>query len=209
MKPSLQLKLSQHLALTPQLQQSIRLLQLSTLELEQELEKYLLDNPLLERQEDYRTPETPRDEGNADAPAEAEPLPSKANTLRPSTTAGWATRPPAGSSGSFDDDDDGDSDYQDIQAATVSLREHLLAQLGLMTLSDRDRVLVRCLVEALDDDGYLTQSLAELSEAMPEELEIEPEELQIALKHLQHFDPTGVGARSARNVWRCNSKPCR
>ena len=71
MKPSLQLKLSQHLALTPQLQQSIRLLQLSTLELEQELEKYLLDNPLLERQEDYRTPETPRDEGNVDAPAEA------------------------------------------------------------------------------------------------------------------------------------------
>ena len=51
MKPSLQLKLSQHLALTPQLQQSIKLLQLSTLELEQELEKYLLENPLLERED--------------------------------------------------------------------------------------------------------------------------------------------------------------
>jgi RNA polymerase sigma-54 factor len=67
-----------------------------------------------------------------------------------------------------------------------------------MTLPDRDRVLVRCLVDALDDDGYLTQSLAELAETMPVELEIEPEELQIALKHLQHFDPTGVGARSAQ-----------
>ena len=59
MKPSLQLKLSQHLALTPQLQQSIRLLQLSTLELEQELEKYLLENPLLEREEEeYAPPQT-------------------------------------------------------------------------------------------------------------------------------------------------------
>mgnify|MGYP001233300482 CR=1 FL=1 len=184
MKPSLQLKLSQHLALTPQLQQSIRLLQLSTLELEQELEKYLLDNPLLERQEDYRTPETPRDEGNVDAPAEAGAAAEQGEHSQAEDDSWLGDQAvTAGSSGSFDDDDDGDGDYQNIQAATVSLREHLLAQLGLMTLSDRDRVLVRCLVEALDDDGYLTQSLAELSEAMPEELEIAPEELQIALRH--------------------------
>ena len=199
MKPSLQLKLSQHLALTPQLQQSIRLLQLSTLELEQELEKYLLDNPLLERQEDYRTPETPRDEGNVDAPAEAGAAAEQGEHSQAEDDSWLGDQAvTAGSSGSFDDDDDGDGDYQNIQAATVSLREHLLAQLGLMTLSDRDRVLVRCLVEALDDDGYLTQSLTELSEAMPEELEIAPEELQIALRHLQHFDPTGVGARTAQ-----------
>jgi RNA polymerase sigma-54 factor len=57
---------------------------------------------------------------------------------------------------------------------------------------------VRVLIEALDDDGYLTQSLEELAEILPDELEIEPEELQIALKHLQHFEPTGVGARSAQ-----------
>ncbi|MEF8724153.1 MAG: RNA polymerase factor sigma-54 [Candidatus Accumulibacter phosphatis] len=204
MKPSLQLKLTQHLALTPQLQQSIRLLQLSTIELEQELEKYLLENPLLEREEEYARTEAPT---NGSEEAAADPVAADEHAERPELSEH--------SEQSFSDDDawpgdensqhsstasvdDEDSDYQDVQAATVSLREHLLWQLGLMTLPDRDRVLVRCLVDALDDDGYLTQSLAELSETMPAELEIEPEELQIALKHLQHFDPTGVGARSAQ-----------
>ena len=198
MKPSLQLRLSQHLALTPQLQQSIRLLQLSTIELEHELEKYLLDNPLLERAEEYPTLAAAHGESGegvfpgtegGDTPAE-----------RPSAEdEGWLDDHPAsfGASGSFDDED-GEGDYQDIQASTVSLREHLLWQLGLMKISDRDSVLVRCLVEALDDDGYLTQSLDELVEVMPVELEIAPEELRIALNHLQCFDPTGVGARSAQ-----------
>jgi RNA polymerase sigma-54 factor len=189
MKPSLQLKLSQHLALTPQLQQSIRLLQLSTLELEHELEKYLLDNPLLERAEEY----PPSGAQQSDASRDGSPEPNTAVEQRESASPdeeGWLDDHVTsfGSSAS-PDDDDGDSDYQDVQAATVSLREHLLWQLGLMTIPDRDRVLVRCLVEALDDDGYLTQSLEELAEAMPAELEIDPEELQIALKHLQHFRP--------------------
>lgn len=69
-----------------------------------------------------------------------------------------------------------------------------------MSIPDRDRTLVQCLIEALDDDGYLTQSLEELAETLPAELEIEPEELQIALDHLQCFEPTGVGAR---NVQEC------
>jgi RNA polymerase sigma-54 factor len=198
MKPSLQLKLSQHLALTPQLQQSIRLLQLSTLELEHELEKYLLDNPLLERAEEYPSPVAQQSERSGDG----SPEPSTVDEQRESSSPedeGWLDDHVTsfGSSAS-PDDEDGDSDYQDVQAATVSLREHLLWQLGLMTIPDRDRVLVRCLVEALDDDGYLTLSLEELAEAMPAELDIDPEELQIALKHLQHFDPTGVGARSAQ-----------
>lgn len=98
-------------------------------------------------------------------------------------------------SGSFDDDD---NEYQDVQAATTSLREHLSWQLGLMSIPERDRTLVQCLIDALDDDGYLTQSLEELAEFLPPELEIEPEELQIALRHLQYFDPTGVGARDAQ-----------
>ena len=85
-----------------------------------------------------------------------------------------------------------------MQAATTSLREHLSWQLGLMGLPARDRTLVQCLIEALDDDGYLTQSLEDLAESLPPELEIDPDELQIALRHLQNFDPTGVGARSAQ-----------
>ena len=195
MKPSLQLKLSQHLALTPQLQQSIRLLQLSTLELEQELEKYLQDNPLLEREEDeYAAPPT-----SSSQPESAEAEPVKVENEEISSTSdedSWLGEESSysSSSGSFDDDD---SEHHDVQAATTSLREHLSWQLGLMNIPDRDRILVQCLIDALDDDGYLTQSLEDLAEALPAELEIEPEELQIALKHLQNFDPTGVGARNA------------
>lgn len=201
MKPSLQLKLSQHLALTPQLQQSIKLLQLSTLELEQELEKYLQENPLLEREDDSYTPA--RIEPSMTSTGEPEQKPAEAEPEAPPSNneeswlgegdgsdAGYAN-----TSGSFDDDDDG---FQDIQAATVSLREHLSSQLGLLSLPPRDRTLVQCLIDALDEDGYLTQSLEDLAESLPAELEIDPDELQIALRHLQQFDPTGVGARSAQ-----------
>ena len=195
MKPSLQLKLSQHLALTPQLQQSIRLLQLSTLELEQELEKYLQENPLLEREEEeYAPPPVPAGDNpqTSEAPAEPEtPAPSSADE------DSWLGEESsyASSAGTFDDDD---GEHQDVQAATTSLREHLSWQLGLMSIPDRDRTLVQCLIDALDDDGYLTASLEELAESLPPEQEIEPEELQIALRHLQYFDPTGVGARNAQ-----------
>ena len=197
MKPTLQLKLSQHLALTPQLQQSIRLLQLSTLELEHELEQILRDNPLLEREDDaYSTalPSASTDGSPAnhqeDAPEESAPARDEESWL------GEAEAPSYGNaSGSFDDED---GDRNDIQAATTSLREHLSWQLGLMSLSERDRSLVQCLIEALDDDGYLTISLDELAESISAEPPLEPEELQIALCHLQHLDPIGVGARSAQ-----------
>lgn len=197
MKPSLQLKLSQHLALTPQLQQSIRLLQLSTLELEQELEKYLQENPLLEREEEEYAPQQ-TDISEAES-ADSEKFEPDAVTP-PASSAddeSWLGEESSYSSspGSFDDDD---NDYQDVQAATTSLREHLSWQLGLMSIPARDQTLVQCLIDALDDDGYLTQSLEDLAETLPPELEIELEELQIALNHLQCFDPTGVGARNAQ-----------
>ena len=197
MKPSLQLKLSQHLALTPQLQQSIKLLQLSTLELEQELEKFLLENPMLEREdEDYSPRQTDSSDVGPDQRPETLAVPESA-PLASSTDESWLGEEHhyAGSSGSFDDDD---SDYQDVQAATTSLREHLTWQLGVMSIPERDRTLVQCLIDALDDDGYLTQSLEDLAESLPSELEIGLDELQIALRHLQHFDPTGIGARDAK-----------
>ncbi|QWT46944.1 RNA polymerase factor sigma-54 [Azospira inquinata] len=223
MKPTLQLKLSQHLALTPQLQQSIRLLQLSTLELNQELEKYLTENPLLEREdEDFDGPSgpaagegsdsaapdpagtTPREteRGEDDSREHGEPGESaetgirasdEGNALAAGEDDGWYAE---GSYPSASRDEEDDSDYQDIQAASTSLRDHLAWQLGLTPLSDRDRNLVRFLIEALDDDGYLTQPLEELADALPPELEIDLDDLLIALRHLQHFDPTGVGARS-------------
>ena len=195
MKPSLQLKLSQHLALTPQLQQSIRLLQLSTLELEQELEKYLQENPLLEREEEeYAPQQVASSEVESETVEKTEIEPSPPSSAEDESWLGEESSY-SGTSGSFDDDD---SDFQDVQAATTSLREHLSWQLGLMSIPERDRTLVQCLIEALDDDGYLTQTLEDLAETLPPELEIEPEELQIALRHLQYFDPTGVGARNAQ-----------
>lgn len=195
MKPSLQLKLTQHLALTPQLQQSIRLLQLSTLDLEHELESFLSANPLLERDEDYTLPERGRDSSADRAGGDGQTEESTEPSLADEDSWLGDDSSHSATSGSFDDDDD--NDYQDVQVATVSLRQHLLAQVGLMTLSNRDSLLLRCLIEALDEDGYLTQSLDDLADSFPVELEIEPEELQIALNHLQHLDPTGVGARNA------------
>ena len=194
MKPTLQLKLTQHLALTPQLQQSIRLLQLSTLELEQELEQMLRDNPLLERAEEtqYAAPMNGESPAQNAEPASDEPPPAREED----SWLGEAENMSYGStSGSFDDDD---GDRNDVQAATTSLREHLSWQLGLLNLPAQDRSLVQCLIDALDDDGYLAVPLEELAEALATDLGIEPEELQIALRYLQNFDPTGVGARSAQ-----------
>ncbi|HET7766554.1 MAG TPA: RNA polymerase factor sigma-54 [Burkholderiales bacterium] len=200
MKQTLQLKLSQHLTLTPQLQQSIRLLQLSTMELNQELEKFLAENPLLERED-------------ADAPLPAAPAHMNgepATALQPSAEQPEAESPAqsdaysaeldwvgeGGSGAGPRDDSDEAGDYSQVAADSPNLREHLHRQLTLTKLEARDRNLVAFLIEALDEDGYLTQPLEELVQIVPEELQIEPEELQIALKHLQNLDPTGVGARN-------------
>jgi RNA polymerase sigma-54 factor len=202
MKPALQLRLSQQLALTPQLQQSIKLLQLSTLELETEIERYLLENPLLEREDDdgdtYGSTATPgngkdTDDGHETASGE-DSLPTEDRTTDfDGFDSEWA-----GEGGSYPSasraEEDEDNDYQDIQAATTNLRDHLCWQLGVTVLSDDDASHVRLLIEALDDDGYLTQSIEELAESY----ETSVEDLQIALAHLQNFDPTGVGARDAR-----------
>ena len=196
MKQTLQLKLSQHLALTPQLQQSIRLLQLSTLELNQEIDNFLQDNPLLER-EDEPAPEAPLYAASGDAlqapseqPEGALPEPNFGDN----GPADWLGE--SGPSSRDERNDDEPSDAE-LQAAATSLRDHLGAQLAMMPLSERDRSLVRLLIEALDDDGYLAQSLEELAEMLPPELEVDLDELQIALKHLQNFDPPGIGARNA------------
>jgi RNA polymerase sigma-54 factor len=199
MKQSLQLKLSQHLALTPQLQQSIRLLQLSTLELNQEIEQALQENPLLERDEPVDAIAfTP----SADAMTTTQPT-SETEPVREfddSGDAGWGSELPAGHAGSRDGGGDDDVDAADIQAAVTGLREHLNSQLALTQLSGRERVFVAFLIEALDEDGYLTQTLEELADSIGDDHEMDHEELleelAIGLRHLQHLDPPGIGARS-------------
>ncbi|HEX2825698.1 MAG TPA: RNA polymerase factor sigma-54 [Burkholderiales bacterium] len=196
MKHSLQLRLSQHLTLTPQLQQSIRLLQLSTLELNQELERFLQENPLLERDEGVADTPPPPVNGSSvsEAPVEA----GAAAAEEPQTAASDGEMMFSGGeqygNGSREDGDD--DDYPQVAAERPTLRDHLIGQLSLTKLSERDRTLVTLLIETLDDDGYMTQELEEVRAMLPEELDVEPEELQIALKHLQHFEPSGVGARN-------------
>jgi RNA polymerase sigma-54 factor len=90
------------------------------------------------------------------------------------------------------DDDDGDYTRQEIVSA--SLREHLLSQLKLMPLSDRDQTLVQLLIDSINEDGYLEESLADMADLLPPELEIELLELETALKLIQHLDPPGLGA---------------
>lgn len=213
MKQSLQLRLSQHLALTPQLQQSIRLLQLSTLELNQELEKFIEENPLLERDEPdnppelYRAPalngDTPngaeRTEaaGEAGANGEREAAASEPEAERETNTSDsdWLAQE-ATSFGSASREDDDNGDFGQGEAMPTDLRAHLRWQLGFTKLSERDHCLVSMLIESIDDDGYLSQSFDDLAGMFPEDFALEPEEVAIALRHLQSFEPTGVGARS-------------
>jgi RNA polymerase sigma-54 factor len=184
MKPSLQFRLSQHLTLTPQLQQSIRLLQLSTVELNQEIDRILMENPALEREDaDDPEPSAPAAGGSSTSVA-AEAPPASDTDWSPETAANWR--------GS--EDDEGEKSF--TPPDTPTLRDHLHTQLSLTKLGPRDRVFVALLIDALDDDGYLTQSLEEIAALLPAEAEAAPEELSIALRHLQHFEPAGVGARS-------------
>jgi RNA polymerase sigma-54 factor len=239
MKQSLQLRISQNLALTPQLQQSIRLLQLSSLELNQELDVILQENPLLELvdgdnpdadlDDDLALPELANDAdsdqvgadgeaspdnedfdafSNSDYQEVANPTPSAEEAPQEITSQqedfsatdfdedyeeyGSASNWDEGSRQNNSDDDDGDYSRQEIIAE--SLRDHLLNQLKLMPLSERDQNLVFLLIDSINEDGYLEESLEELEESLPLELEIELVELQTALKHIQNLDPPGIGA---------------
>ena len=191
MKPSLQFRLSQHLTLTPQLQQSIRLLQLSTIELNQEIERMLMENPILEREDgddDTRVPA-----GGGDGDARAEPQTESASEASEAPEADWSSEPPPNWRAG---DDNADADRSFSAPDNPTLREHLLAQLGLTNLPQRDRALIEILIDALDDDGYLTQDLDEIVELLPPEEAVDPQELSTALRHLQNLEPTGVGART-------------
>jgi RNA polymerase sigma-54 factor len=214
MKQTLQLKLSQHLTLTPQLQQSIRLLQLSTVELNAEVERMLQENPLLEKADAEDEPPPTgaalagsvsllgsdgraEREDDSGAPAERTPISDareEPEGVDRSDFEDYSSGDSDWGSGSSSDDDDG---FFPQQVATSSLRDHLLRQLAELNLPLRDRQIVASLIDALDDDGYLHSSLEEIAELFPEELDIDPDELSIALRYLQSFEPAGIGARDA------------
>jgi RNA polymerase sigma-54 factor len=211
MKQSLQLRTSQHLALTPQLQQSIRLLQLSTLELHQELEQLLTDNPLLERLDDPLdrslrlladgaiTPPATQQEAASPTPADDAPAAAdgevqfEGNDSEGAASEGDSDWSDLGRAKGSDDEDS----RPQLEAGQCTLREHLMEQMRVTVIELRDRALVELIVDALDDNGYLAEPLEEILERLPPELEVELDELRTALSLLQSFDPAGVGARNA------------
>lgn len=192
MKVGLQLRQSQQLTLTPQLQQAIRLLQLSTLEVNQESERLLDENPFLEREED--DPAQPYAYGDAQGNTMAGSSSEHANTERDAAPndSDWAIPTFAGSNNS-DDDDIG---FGEVAADKPSLRDHLISQVSLSPLEQRDKQIIGLLIDALDDNAYLSQPLEEIAELLPQELDITLDDLETALVQLQHLDEPGIGARN-------------
>ena len=204
MKPTLQLKLTQQLKLTPQLQQSIRLLQLSTVELNQEIERIVRENPLLELHDEW----SPVNDDNAyggeestdfatedgNAAAEKEPKDETIPDENFGVDSEWS---PGGSFSDISSDEE-DRDSPQIPDKPASLRDHLNFQNNLNQLSEHDRKIIGLLIDSLDEDGYLMQDLEELREMLPAELGISLADLENALQCLQRFDPPGVGARDLK-----------
>lgn len=188
MKPSIQLHLHQQLSLTPQLQQAIRLLQLSQLELATELRQITEANPLLEFVDDD-VPETAADAepasadvvaDDADSPWETDP--GSTDAALDFSRAGNASAPPSS------------TEWESQNAAPEGLREHLMWQLNLSSLDARERVIATVIIDALDSNGYLHESLDALAAALPEGLRIELADIEAVRHHVQGFDPSGVAS---------------
>ena len=211
MKPTLQLRLGQSLAMTPQLQQAIRLLQLSTLELQQEIQQALDANPLLEQEESdnlERMSEQERDDAQAADEARDEQDGSQLNTsdalnqenmpdeLPMDTT--WDELYTAGThqaSGLPSGDDE--PVYQG--ETTETLQDYLLWQMQLTPFSELDQAIALSIIDAIGDSGYLTATLEDILEAVQsDEREVELDEVEAVLKRVQHFDPVGVASRSVQ-----------
>lgn len=200
MKPALQLKLSQQLTLTPQLQQAIRLLQLSTQDIHQEVAQMLDENPMLELAEESApgafSPELPSPASRNNDTAEPDHANDRGTDDRGADDFGneqadWNTG--GGTAYSTDDEDE---TYPEQAAEQASLREYLHNQLAISSLDGKDRRVVGLLIDALDENGYLAQDLSELAELLPAELDITLDDLETALVQLQHLDQPGLGART-------------
>jgi RNA polymerase sigma-54 factor len=193
MTVSLQLRAGHHLTMTPFLQRSIQLLQLSSLEFQQQVQEVLTTNPFLE------VVEPDADDGDApEAPESADVRADEAlgEQALDDLWIGAATDFRASRSG----EDDWDPAL--MVPGTPTLREHLLQQAGCLRLSERDRALVQTVIEAVDPSGYLTQPLEELAAMCAEAFQADADELQVALRHVQAFDPPGVAARSVAECLR-------
>ncbi len=215
MKQKLQARLSQHFSLTPQLQQSIKLLQLSSIELNEEIERILEENPLLERLDDPLL-NTTRFQGDGSLIRQqslAQDNPTASLTHDPQSEiplehddfshslehADFMAQESQHWEGiTMPDRQQDDEQYRpQLEAPPETLKDHLHAQLQLEIHNHRQRVLVELLIDALDTNGYLLESLDEILDWLPKELQVSHQELEEALICLQSFEPAGVGARNS------------
>ncbi|MCB1668795.1 MAG: RNA polymerase factor sigma-54 [Porticoccaceae bacterium] len=203
MKQSLQLKIGQQLTMTPQLQQAIKLLQLSSLELQQEIQQALYSNPLLEVDEDSPESGQQDDDNRKSASSEEEtsPLNSSPDDDQPIPTdlpvdASWDDiYPTAPTTNLSNSSSDYSADFESFHSVTESLQDHLHWQLNLTPMSDIDRHIGTTIIDAISPDGRLTQTPADLWAALDDD-EIELDEVIAVIHRIQQFDPPGVAASS-------------
>lgn len=226
MKQSLQLRLGQQLTMTPQLQQAIRLLQLSTLDLQMEIQQQLESNVMLElAEEDQQTVEPNTDEQEREPQQEAEGHnEAEGASDQEGGEAGSATEEQANQEqadipedlpldSSWDeiydgstpwsqpDNEDEDRDpYANRAGGGETLHEHLTWQAELTPFTERDAAIAQVIIDAVRDDGYLAADVEELLSALPAEWAVEPDEVEAVLRRIQHFDPVGVAARDPREA---------
>lgn len=195
MKQNLNLGLRAQLALTPQLQQSIRLLQLSSVDLNQEISDLLQQNPLLECDEPLiESAVGGLMQGDASVEVRPADVDRGVEAGEVALDLAWGDGG-GGGTGEQGQEDGFEEGFNLEDRAGLSLRQHLLDQVALMPLAESIRQRVQVLIESLDEEGHLSSNLDELASLLPDSLEDERERLDVALRVLQGLDPVGVGAR--------------
>jgi RNA polymerase sigma-54 factor len=180
MGPAIALRLRQHLTLTPQVQQALRLLQMSALEFAQEMDQALAANPFLEEAGEMRT-----------VPGESREVARDA----PSSSVDERVVPQEAASGGHGAERDQD-EWSGASDVEPTLREHLREQLMISQMGSRDRALAHMIIDSLDDDGYFKHSFEDLAALVPAEYDVRPEDFLAALRLVQNLDPAGVAART-------------
>ncbi|CDG48689.1 RNA polymerase factor sigma-54 [Serratia symbiotica] len=197
MKQGLQLRFSQQLAMTPQLQQAIRLLQLSALELQQEIQLALESNPLLEQSDLHDEIDTTASK-DIEGLDTREALEQKEIPEELPLDATWDEFYTASSSSGTSTDYSDDERLLYQGETTQTLQDHLMWQLGLTPFSDTDSAIATSIIDAVNNTGYLTVPLEEILESMGDET-VTMAEVEAVLKRIQRFDPVGVAARDLRD----------
>lgn len=204
MRQSLQLRLGQQLTMTPQLQQAIRLLQLSSLDLQTEIQSLLDSNLMLERSDDLQDvpvqPEAQAAQTAADASAETEMNTAATDNLPdelPVDSAWEDTYESYDGATSYSRGEEDDWDpYERCSGASESLRDYLYWQMRLTPFNDQELAIATTIIDAINEAGYLSLPLEELCQGLPDEFPVTLAEAEAVLKLIQHFDPQGVAARS-------------